>query len=159
VRLDLPDRFLVTLLELNEGRTAYLYDIVTNLDRPHRAFALGSWIDDPEVRAVRFAVLVGIVNRSYREWHVTTLPFSRPLNDFATVLLRIRVRETGAPMEPAATAFWNKAFDISEDSTGDPRLRGRGAAQHGVIDAAWLAEATAPGDMFTRADRLDQFEF
>src|SRR5207248_329303 len=53
-RIDAPERFIPALLELNEGRLAYLYDIIANLDPPHRAFALGTWIEDLETRSSRF---------------------------------------------------------------------------------------------------------
>jgi hypothetical protein len=152
-RLDNPDRFLPALLELNEGRLAYLYDTIANLDPLHRAFALGTWVEDSEARASRFAALAATASRSYREWRVTALPFTRPLNDLATALVRIRLQPSGAPL--AALAFWSKVFDTG-DIGGETK---RSTADRDLIDAAWLAEATAPGDMFARADRLDQFEF
>src|SRR5205823_3628734 len=36
-----PDRFMLQLLELVEGRHAYLYGVVGQLDPPRRAFVLG----------------------------------------------------------------------------------------------------------------------
>lgn len=158
-RLDSPERFLIGLVELGEGRLAYLFHTIANLDPPHRAFALGSWIEDADVRAARFVALAAVAVRSYREWHAPTMPFSRPLNDLATALLRIRVDRSGNPLAPSTVAFWERAFNMSDDVSADANTRVRDAAGRGLLDAAWLADATAPGDLFSRADRLDQFEF
>ena len=51
-----PDRFIAQLFELNEGRLAYLYDTIGQLDPPRRAFALGLWITDAPTRVERFKV-------------------------------------------------------------------------------------------------------
>jgi hypothetical protein len=71
-----PERFIQQLFELNEGRNAYLYDVVATLDPARRAFALGLWVPNAATRAERFkalAVGVGI----YRESHLRTLPLGR----------------------------------------------------------------------------------
>ena len=49
-----PDRFVRALFSRREGRVAYLYDSVTQLDASQRAFALGLWIASPERRLNRF---------------------------------------------------------------------------------------------------------
>ncbi len=51
------DRFIQQLLELNEGRLAYVYDVIGGLDPPRRAFALGLWMPNATMRAERFKAL------------------------------------------------------------------------------------------------------
>ena len=71
-----PDRFITQLLELNEGRVAYVYDVIARLDPPHRAFALGLWIANPTLRIDRFKALISSMG-AFRESHLKTLPFGR----------------------------------------------------------------------------------
>ena len=51
------ERFLTQLLEINDGRVAYLYDVIGQLDAPRRAFVLGMWIPGAAVRLERFKTL------------------------------------------------------------------------------------------------------
>src|SRR3989441_5160322 len=57
-RVDRPDRFVRELFEQREGRTAYVYDTIADVDSPSQAFALGLWIDDPRTGADRFKTLI-----------------------------------------------------------------------------------------------------
>ena len=83
---------------------------MAQLDAPRAAFALGAWMTDPVVRLARFQALVEVCGRSYREWRLETLPFSKPLHDLAILLLRMQVDETGVPAAPGSRAFWSEAF-------------------------------------------------
>ena len=150
-----PDGFLRALLFEPEARLAYLYDVLATASPDARAFALGTWIDDDALRMRRFRALGAAVHTSFREWHVDELPFARPLNELAILLLRIRVGARGEPAAPAHRRFWAAALDASpsldEKPEGTP-------SSHVLVDAAWLLGATT-GDMYTRGDRLDQFAF
>src|SRR5262249_13951909 len=101
------ERFITQLFELNEGRTAYLYDVITRLDPPHRAFALGLWIPNPATRAERFKSLAGSVV-AFREAHLKTLPFGRASYDLSMTLMRVEVDAAGVPRPPAAHAVWSR---------------------------------------------------
>lgn len=158
-RVDTPDRFLRALFELHAGRVAYLYDTIAQLDAPNAAFALGLWMDDQGVRLARFAALVDVSIRSYGEWRLDVLPFSKPLHDLAMLLMRIRVGPTGAPVPPAERSFWADVF-ASDDLEAGSVSSGAGSARlDEPLDAAWLADATAGSDLYWRGDRLDQFAF
>jgi hypothetical protein len=150
-----PDAFVRALFSLNASRIAYLYDTIAQLDAPAAAFALGSWMPDPAARILRFGALVDICDRSYREWRLETLPFSRPLHDLAMLFIRIRTDASGAPVEPASRAFWSAVF-AGDDLRADSVAFVNDAAP---IDAAWLADVTTGNDMFWRGDRIDQFAF
>ncbi|HEX4347699.1 MAG TPA: hypothetical protein VHZ73_09010 [Vicinamibacterales bacterium] len=152
--VDRPDRFIRALYGDNEGRLAYLYDTISELDAPHAAFALGTWIADDATRRDRFQALALSVVRSYREWTTLERPFVRPVNDFAIIATRLRLEPSGAPRPPASRAFWNGVFDITDSAAAGDRDHERG-----LVDAAYLAEATNVNDMYVRADRVDQFAF
>jgi len=153
--VDAPDRFATALFGLHGGRLAYLYDTIAQLEAPQAAFALGLWMRDPAARLTRFVALAGICAGSYREWHVDTMPFSKPLHDLATLFMRMRVEPSGSPLSPADRSFWSEVFgndDLQESSV---------TLQHdeGPIDAAWLANAISGSELYWRGDRLDQFAF
>jgi hypothetical protein len=150
-----PAAFVRALFSLNASRIAYLYDTIAQLDAPAAAFALGSWMPDPAARISRFGVLVDICDRSYRDWRLEALPFSRPPHDLAMLLMRIRTDVGGAPIEPASRAFWSAVF-AGDDLRAVSVAFGNDAAR---IDAAWLADVTTGNDMFWRGNRIDQFAF
>ena len=150
-----PEAFLRALLFESASRTAYLFDVLAAAAPDARAFALGLWIDDEAIRARRFQALDVAVRSSFHEWDVEELPFARPLNDLAILLLRVRVGSRGEPAPPAERRFWATAL------SANPTLDGASDAMpgaHTLVDAAWLLGATA-GDMYTRGDKLDQFAF
>jgi hypothetical protein len=149
-----PDAFLRALFVEPEARLAYLFDVLATAEPRARAFALGLWIDNDAVRASRFQALGTAVRSSYREWHVAELPFVRPLNDLAILLLRVRVRDTGEPLPPARRSFWTTALDAGSTS-GIPEPA---SASLPLVDAAWLLQAIS-GDMYARGEKLDQFAF
>src|SRR5205085_7519267 len=121
------------------GRRAYVYWTIAASGPRAAAFALGSWIPDADLRLRRFHALVDAGVRGYREWHLETLPFSRPLNDLGLLLMRVRVDAAGAPLPPASRSLWSAVFDVADQETGQ-------------VDAAWLTEATALDDMYSRGD-------
>ncbi len=92
---------------------------------------------------------------AFREWRPRALPFGRPIYDTATVLERVRVDRTGAPLPPASRAVWARAFKESS-----AQAEGEDAKSVGLepIDAAWLS-AAIEGDIHQRADRIDQVSF
>src|SRR5205814_5893131 len=101
------ERFITQLLELNEGRVAYLYDVIARLDPPHRAFALGLANPNAAARADRFKTLAGSVN-AFREAHLKTLPLGRASYDLSMALMRVQVDANGAPRPPGARSFWTR---------------------------------------------------
>ena len=150
-----PDRFITQLLELNEGRLAYLYDTIGQLDPARRAFALGLWMN-ATARAERFKALVAGVD-AYREAHLKTLPFGRASYDLSMTLMRLEVEADGAPRQPASRGLWSRVFtgpDLPDD--GARQMRG---AEEDPIDAAWLVGVIGSADVRLRSERLDQIAF
>jgi hypothetical protein len=156
-KLDRPDLFVRALFGEDQGRLAYLYDTIADLDRPRAAFALGFWMRDPSERLTRFKALVNVARSAIPQWQPAKFPFSRSPFDLANVLERVRVEADGTPSFPAGRAMWSwivDGFDVPPDT---PRLPGH--ADDGLLDAASLAQALISDDVALRNDRLDQFAF
>jgi hypothetical protein len=153
-----PDTFVRLLYGENDGRFAYLYDVIDAAPPGSVSFALGFWLADEHQRIQRFRVLATACLNGYREWRPTDHPFSRPLGDLAQLLLRIRTDESGVPVAPASRSFWAAAFDVDAGASGSAEAPLPGGAD-GPVDAAWIVSVTADLDMYSRNDRLDQFAF
>jgi hypothetical protein len=155
-----PDRFIRALYERNEGRVAYLFGTIAQLDRPHMAFALGLWMKDSAWRLDRFKALARVASTSCREWDIRTVPFARPVYDLAALVTRVRVREDGSPTGLVSRAFWSLVFervDLSEPS--DAATRPDPHPIDAPVDAAWLGELIVLRERHQRVDRLNQFAF
>ena len=122
-----PERFVLQLLELNDGRIAFLYDVAAQLDPPRRAFTLGLWMPNAVERQDRFKALVFGLN-GIREWHIRTLPFGKASYDLSMILMRVEVDEHGAPLPPASRSFWSRVFagsDLPDEALAAGARRGR----------------------------------
>jgi hypothetical protein len=151
-----PDRFLLQLMELSEGRLGYLYDVIAALDPPRRAFALGLWMTNATARADRFKALTLGVG-AFRESHLRTLPFGRASYDLSMALTRVDVGADGTPLPPASRGLWSRVF-AGTDIPDDPARQLR-TVDEDPIDAAWLIEMIGSADVRLRAERLDQIAF
>jgi len=148
-----PERFIAQLLEASEGRLAYLYDTIGQLDPARRAFALGLWMPNASARADRFRALATDGISTFRDWHVRSLPFGRAGYDLGMVLSRVEVAADGRPAEPSSRGFWARAL------AGRDPVSGRFIADDDPIDAAWLTAAVGAADVRQRGERLDQLNF
>jgi hypothetical protein len=153
-----PEAFVRELMARGHGRLAYLYDVIGHLDSSRTGFALGSSIEDPEVRVERFRALVTVAVSAHPEWNVRQYPFTRPGQDLMSMFSRVQVDRRGAPGVPASQTFWTRAFDTSDPFRKPLTLHER-LDRGPAIDAAWLAEALVLGPLAGRTDRHDQFAF
>ncbi len=153
-----PELFLYALLSGASGHVAYLYDLITELDAPRAAFALGLWIEDERVRMDRFKSLVSVIHLEDSDWNVHEVPFARPLDDIGILLLNVQAGTNGAPEGPAALTLWSRAFE-SLDLPENPSKAIENADEKGRVDAAWLADAILAGDRKLRSQRLQQLAF
>src|SRR5262249_35491805 len=149
------ERFITQLLELNEGRVAYLYDVIARLDQPHRAFALGLSMANAATRTDRFKSLAASVG-AFREAHLKTLPFGRASYDLSMTLMRVQVDRDGVPRAPASRPFWSRVFAGSDLPAS---MRFDISSDDDPIDAAWLSETIGSADVRLRGERLDQIAF
>lgn len=153
-----PEAFARVLFSMSGARVAYLYDTIAQLDPPNAAFVLGAWMADPALRLQRFAALLDVCSRSYREWRLDALPFSKPLHDVSMLFPRLRVEPDGSLAAPASRAFWGAAY-ANDDVNVDAVTLSETPGADQPIDAAWLVETTSGSDMTWRGDRLEQFAF
>jgi hypothetical protein len=154
-----PDRFVRELFARDEGRIAYLYDIIGHLEPSRAAFALGLWIEDASIRVDRFKALASLASVAFHEWHANKTPFTRPPQDLLSMFSRVQVSATGRPGFPARRTVWARAFD-SADLPDEPARELTNVEEDTLIDAAWLAEAMLSGvEARSRMERLDQFAF
>ena len=157
-RVTRPDLFILALFEREDGRLAYLYDLIARLDEPGRAFVLGLWLDDTS-RQLRFPVLVNAVVHAYQEWRVQDAPLSRPVADLSMLVARLRLGKNGAPDVPNTRAFWAAVFATDDVTSAAPGQAELAAAGGPPLDAAWLVEVTGSLSSIVRGDRLDQMAF
>ena len=157
-RLEQTGRFATALFSRNGGRLAYLFDAIARLDAPHQRFALGLWIKDRGIRLDRFRALYRSFADIEPQWVASERPFSRPLNDPATMLGLVAVEPAGEPAAPNYRRFWDRAFaGVDVPAPGARELRD--VADEGVVDAAWLAERVLQGLSPQRQQRLGCFTF
>ncbi len=152
-----PERFVGALFSRDSGRVAYLYDALTQFDRPTSNFALGLWINDTRRRAERFTLLLKAID-AFPGWVVPERPFRRPSDDPVLMLMRVSVAPSGEPRGPSWTAFWSLAIE-STDIPNDPAGLLTNVQGDGRIDAAWLADAILGAELPSRGERLDQLAF
>jgi hypothetical protein len=144
-----PERFVAMLFAQRDGRLAYLYRTVEQLDDRHKRFALGLWMNDGSARAARFATLAAAASQSLGDWRIERTPFLKPQNDLSMLLARVEVEPTGAPARPSSKSFWAEVLEVSGGSSG----------HEGLVDASWLADALLGNNVIVRADRFDQLSF
>ncbi len=157
-KVDRPEPFVRQLFTHDQGRLAYLFDSIAQLDQAHAAFAVGQWMKNPDARLKRFQALVEVNRNEFSQWQPTRLPFSRPLDDIGSMLARVRVEADGAPSFPAARAAWAWIFaGFSLPADSPPSLNTVDTDE--PIDAAWLARALASDEPGVRGERLDQVAF
>ena len=147
-----PARFLLKLVERNEGRLAFLYDSVARLNPARQRLALGLPVGpgtDPE------AALLGLYAAFEAEtawWRSGRGAFARPDADAARVLRELRLAEDGGLAPPASLAFWVAVFDGKPATPEAIRESPR-------VDVAWLAARIGNGDPRQRRLRLEQLSF
>jgi hypothetical protein len=152
-----PDRFIRGLF-VEDGRLAYLFDVVDGATVGASRFVIGSWIADPQARIVHFKSLAAALANSYREWRPADHPFLRPLGDLAVLLLRLNLDPSGAPLAPASRTFWASVFDVG-GLRAPAGSRADENADGDRIDAAFLVNAFGTVNAYQRVDLADTFGF
>jgi hypothetical protein len=117
-----PQRFIPALLEQDDGRVAWLFDVVASLDPARQRFALRS---DVEPLYARFASELLPVDFSSR-------PFNRPAVNLGFVLRTIGVTDNGTLASPSDVALWERVFNGT--------TRGAPGAE---VTAPWLLRSLA----------------
>ncbi|HKT78576.1 MAG TPA: hypothetical protein VJP86_00045, partial [Vicinamibacterales bacterium] len=153
--------FVLAILTKYEGRLAYLYDLISQLDARHAAFATAASIDNARIRAERFAAFADFVAGSLATWQVRAMPFTRPIDDVAWLLLNTVVDERGTVAASLSSQLlWMRIFESSDvPDRKDAAAIFRNAGDRVDIDAVWLALNVLTAEPRVRAVRLRQLAF
>lgn len=157
-----PASFVRQLFSNADGRLAYFYDAIAQLDPPRQRFALAA--DRPtRTRADHLRALSRAFERSFGELRIEERPFGRHPLDPALTLSTVRVSPAGQLVGPADKGLWEVVF------RGDDALEPEFAivesgllssrAGTGQVDAAWLAGRIHDGGMAVARRRLETFLF
>jgi hypothetical protein len=157
-----PAAFARRLFTAQEGRLAYIYDVIAHLDDARQRFALAQG-QKADARADRIAALSGVFEEAFGELRLQDRPFSRQPFDPAVTLTTLRVRPDATLVGPATREFWEIAFkrDGEFDATFEPvtsdQFRRRQSAA--PADAAWLSARIHRESARTGRRRLDAILF
>lgn len=147
-----PGRFLLKLVERNEGRLAFLYDSLARLPEARRRLALGLPFAAGTDPAGPLRALLAVFESENAWWRPGRGAFARPDADAARLLRDVRLAEDGTVAPPASRAFWLAAFEGQHASAEAIRVSPR-------VDVAWLAARIGSGDPRLRRLRLEQLSF
>jgi hypothetical protein len=140
-KVDRPERFVQQLFEGDRGRLAYLFDLLSHVDRSTTELVFASPNGDALKR------LASLVRKAFPEWDVATAPFVRPPADLGAFVGRLRAAsDDEAGVDLGTTAFWQRVFDEPPNGSGR-------------ADIAWLAETIVGRPSRERERRLDLFSF
>jgi hypothetical protein len=106
-------------MDRRDGRLAWLYSVLSDLDAPRLAFALGPGANQLEA-------LERAASSTAPEWKIDERPFWRPAFDFSLVLALVDVRN-GGPR--GSYGFWREVFGSTDlerwrGQQGDPLTSG-----------------------------------
>jgi hypothetical protein len=155
------DAFVERLIA-GDGRLAFLYDVIAQLDDAHRRFALGLQFG-PATRAARLRSLLAVFTAAAPEWKVAERPFGRPPLDGALLLSTIGVTATGSAVPPLTRRLWDRVFrgddlnDVAYEEISDGELRAFSGAL--VLDASWVADRILRAPYAIGRRRLDTLLF
>jgi hypothetical protein len=145
-----PARFIRTLLERDDGRLAYFYDVVAHLRPSSRLFAMGG--PGAATRRQRFEALYGVVRRVHPDWVIEERPLYRPPVDTGLVLEHVATTAVGELQPPAGERLWRAVFRPPSSRTVS--LAGGGGE---VLDAANLLTLLCL-DPIAAAEQRERFE-
>lgn len=163
-----PGPFILALFGAAEGRLAYFYDTMAQLDEPRRRYALGADLP-PERRLAAAQALARVFSTAHPGWAVGDRPFARPALDAALALRLLRVDPDGHLIGPVWPALLAHVFDnlpaVQPGTSGGTLLPADPGGAVGRVDpreradAGWLLERVlSPLPQVGRA-RLDALLF
>ena len=143
-KLERSDKFIEQLFEVDRGRIAYLFDVLSHVDATTLTLTI-----NPSRAPEGLKRLAALTRRAFPEWDIAAAPFVRPPSDLAAFFARLHATsdaEGGAP-SLGTPAFWQKIFDES------------GGSADAKTDIAWLADTVLEHPGRERERRLELFSF
>ncbi|MCX6543945.1 MAG: hypothetical protein NTV05_05970 [Acidobacteria bacterium] len=157
-RVARPDRFLLKLLDRDDGRMAAFYDAIAHFDAPRQAFALGADASSRGDRLDRFRALYAATLRTNQGVNPTDRPFSLNLYDMAHLFLLTRFDANGHLQGPAWRTFWDTVL-ASDEIPEWPAREVRDIERDGVLDATDLVELISVANTSGRRQRAETWLF
>jgi hypothetical protein len=153
-----PERFLLNLLEKDDGRAAAFYDALAQLEGPRQAFALGAGVAGITERLDRFRAFYEATQPASVRANPVERPFGRSVYEAAHVLALTRFGANGQPQGPVWRTLWDKAMASTEipERPGDEV---RDIETGGILDAADLIELVCIESTNLRRQRAELWFF
>lgn len=155
-----PVDFVRGLLTVSEGRLAYFYDAMAQLQPAQQRFLLG--LDAPDSgRTGTARRLLSVFERLADAWVVAERPFWRPTLDPALLVADLTTDEAGRPVLPGTRAFWTTVFADTVDFGGEPvdAAAARQLATGEPVDLTWLCEQIFRGGQVSQRKPYDMVLF
>ncbi len=150
-----PERFVPNLLGRDRGRLAWLFDTLSRLDGPHRAFALGRNADELRDLSASFGLVGG--------WNIPETPFVRLSSlDADMILQRIAVTPDGQMAAPRERGLWQAAFDRHKRggrAGGPVNTDSSPVTEDAEVSASWLLQRFLAIPAVARRAYLDSVLF
>jgi hypothetical protein len=150
-----PERFLPALFSEHDGRLAFFFATVSQLDRRRQPIVLGRPQDDKAKRRERLTALYEVFREMEPGWDPRARPFHRVPFDLETLLANLTVGDTGAWIGPGWTGLWEAVF-ASDQLPQEPI---DGLSKGGWVDATDLARRVLTEPMPGRQLRMQAVWF
>ena len=153
-----PERFLLNLLEKDDGRAAAFYDALAQLEGPRQVFALGAGVAGTTERLDRFRAFYEATQPASVRANPVQQPFARSVYEATHVLALTRFARNGQLQGPAWRRLWDQAFA----SDALPKQDADAVAdieRGGVLDAAALTELICVESTTLRRQRAETWFF
>jgi hypothetical protein len=139
-RTNEPAEFVRALLARSEGRLAYFFGAMAHLSDTQLRFGLNLEGADTDRRVDAARRLYAIFARIAESWKVEERTFWRPTFDPAMLLADLSVDQSGKPVLPGTTPFWNTVLAEAEPNTPVTDEAARRLVEGDPIDFASLCE-------------------
>jgi hypothetical protein len=152
-----PAAFVQRLLR-GDGRLAWLYDTLTQLDSSRQRLAMGDGTEQRRIERLRD--LLQVFEAAAPEWRIVERPLVRPALDPSVVLSLVGTTPDGELAGPAQRRVWESVF---REETGDATVAD-GAADSAQqndapVELAWLARRVSLVPPTAGRRRLETFLF
>ena len=137
-----PAAFVRSLLESGEGRLAYFFGAISQLNEPRLRMALNLNATAVPARLDSTRRLYSVFQRLSAGRLFEQRAFTRPALDPALLAAELAVDADGRPSLPGTRAFWTAVFSVGNDadSTSAREAASRTIATDEPADFSWLCQ-------------------
>jgi hypothetical protein len=149
------DRFLGELLGRDDGRLAFFFDTLLQLDEPRLLFATRGSTGG----ATSLDGLYETFRKADPGWQIRHRPFARMAFDSATLLMAVRVTADGQFAGPGGRKLWDGVLSGDADRPSVPGRLDEPGPGGGAVDAVWLASRVARATPEIRQQLVETLSF